>query len=92
MAHARFIYDVSLDELAALVRSPDSPLDEREKAILTLRWNLDGGGVRTYKRISHTRLGDGRFIGVSIERIRQVESGALRKIGLEVVTMLRRIP
>lgn len=48
-------------------------LDEREQRILTLRFGLDGQGERTLEEI-------GQQFGVTRERIRQLQNGALEKI------------
>ncbi len=50
-------------------------LDEREQTILTLRYGLDGydGPQRTFKEI-------GKMIGLTRERVRQVEKAALVKL------------
>ncbi len=50
-------------------------LDEREKKILILRYGLDGydGPQRTFKEI-------GKMIGLTRERVRQVEKAALAKM------------
>ena len=52
-----------------------SRLDEREQTILTLRYGLDGydGPQRTFKEI-------GKTIGLTRERVRQVEKAALAKL------------
>lgn len=48
-------------------------LSPREARILNLRYGLDGGEAHTLKEV-------GRIIGVSRERIRQVEKAALQKL------------
>ena len=48
-------------------------LDGREQRILRLRYGLDDGHARTLEEI-------GREIGLTRERIRQIEAGALRKL------------
>jgi len=50
-------------------------LSEREQAILNLRFGLDDGEPRTLAEA-------GEIIGVSRERIRQIEKRALQKLGL----------
>jgi len=50
-------------------------LSEREQKILTLRYGLDGGEPRT---LAET----GEVVGVSRERIRQIEKRALKKLNL----------
>lgn len=48
-------------------------LDARERQIIDLRFGLDGGPVHSLQKI-------GKLIGLSKERIRQIEKKALRKI------------
>ncbi len=55
------------------VREALADLSEREKTIVALRFGLDGGDPCTLQQ-----LGD--VFGVSRERIRQIESGALAKL------------
>ena len=45
-------------------------LDERSKTVIRLRFGLDDGKQRTQKDV-------GQFLGVSAERVRQIESAAL---------------
>ena len=48
-------------------------LSKRERGVLTLRWGLDGYAPRTLEEV-------GQETGVTRERIRQIEQGALRKL------------
>ncbi|KAG8089779.1 hypothetical protein GUJ93_ZPchr0011g28253 [Zizania palustris] len=48
-------------------------LTAREKQVVTLRFGLEDGRIRTLQEIGNT-------MGVSRERIRQIESGAFRKL------------
>jgi RNA polymerase sigma factor (sigma-70 family) len=50
-----------------------SPLDEREKTILRLRYGLDRGDPRTLDEI-------GEVLNLTRERIRQIEKGAIAKL------------
>jgi RNA polymerase primary sigma factor len=48
-------------------------LSERERAVLEMRFGLDGSQGRTLEEV-------GRAFGVTRERIRQIEAKALRKL------------
>lgn len=48
-------------------------LNEKERSVITMRFGLDGEGDRTLDEI-------GLKIGVTRERIRQIETKALRKL------------
>jgi RNA polymerase primary sigma factor len=56
-----------------LVRELLQTLTERERRILRERFALDGGDSRTLEDI-------GVDFGLTRERIRQIESGAIRKL------------
>jgi RNA polymerase sigma factor (sigma-70 family) len=51
-------------------------LEDREKAILTVRFGLDGGNPRTLEEV-------GRIYQLTRERIRQIEAKALEKLRLK---------
>lgn len=80
--------------LAAILRSPDADrpdqvvfdrmelqalgdlletIDEREARILSLRFGLERDGPKTLREV-------GRLVGLSRERVRQIERGALQKL------------
>lgn len=48
-------------------------LTARERQVVVLRFGLDDGRIRTLQEI-------GNIMGVSRERIRQIESGVFRKL------------
>ena len=54
-------------------------IDEREATILRLRFGLDEGEAMTLKDI-------GRRVGLTRERVRQIEAGALRKLNSLIET------
>jgi RNA polymerase primary sigma factor len=58
-----------LDELGGML----GVLDERERRIITARFGLDGGAPKTLEEV-------GKRFGVTRERIRQLQSGALVKL------------
>lgn len=60
------------DELATIQRLLEA-IDDREGAVLEMRFGLDGREPRTLKQI-------GAEIGVTRERVRQIELEALRKL------------
>ena len=66
-------------EVAATALLPDeikrllSPLDEREREILTLRYGLDRGEPRTLEEV-------GEHFNLTRERIRQIEARAMSKL------------
>ena len=64
---------VSLDELRKDLEDSMSNLTKREKKVLSLRFGLAGYPVLSLQKI-------GKQIGLSKERIRQIEKKAIRKI------------
>lgn len=62
-----------LKELQGLTAEAVKNLNEREQAVLTKRFNLDGNGQYTLREI-------GDEFGITVERIRQIEAKALRKL------------
>ncbi len=61
------------DALKGSVRELLGELPERERRVLERRYGLDGGGCATLGEI-------GQEIGVTRERVRQIQNGALRKL------------
>jgi RNA polymerase primary sigma factor len=62
---------------AALLKEVLSGLTDREKAILAMRFGLNDGVEKTLEEI-------GKVFGVTRERIRQIESEALKKLRLRM--------
>lgn len=56
-----------------LLRDLVNRLDDRERRILRYRFGLDGGTERTLEEV-------GQHFGVTRERIRQLQNGALAKL------------
>ena len=59
----------------SLFSALNSFLTEREKRILVLRYGLDGNGPRTLEEV-------GKMIGVTRERVRQIERNSIRKLSV----------
>ena len=58
---------------SAILQEMLNQIDEREAKILRLRFGLDEGEAMTLKDI-------GNRVGLTRERVRQIEAGALRKL------------
>ncbi len=70
-------------DLSEKVRGALKGLDDRDSKILTWRYGLDGTGSQTLDEI-------GQRLGISKERVRQIEERAMRKIrGSKNVELLR---
>ncbi len=54
-------------------RSPSEGLPERERQVVELRYGLDGEKPRTLEQV-------GKTLGVTRERVRQLEARALRDL------------
>jgi len=61
------------DLVSRIDRTLEELLDERERSIVRLRFGLDGGESRTLEEI-------GEQIGLSRERVRQIEAAAMAKL------------
>lgn len=66
-------YTIEDDELRHEIQRSMEDLTKREKKVLTMRFGLDGSPVLSLQKI-------GKAIGLSKERIRQIEKKAIRKI------------
>lgn len=64
---------IEQSELKEQLLSHIKTFSVREQSVLILRFGLDDGKVRTQKDV-------GNFLGVSAERVRQIESDALNKL------------
>jgi len=64
---------IEQSELKQQLLSHIKTFSVREQSVLILRFGLDDGKVRTQKDV-------GNFLGVSAERVRQIESDALNKL------------
>jgi len=72
-AAARPDVEAEAQEVAAVVRAALATLPPRERAILTARHGLDDTPPRTLDEI-------GRGLGLTCERVRQIEARALRQL------------
>lgn len=64
---------IQQDQSHAMVREFVDRLDEREQTILRYRFGLDGGSEKTLEEV-------GQHFGVTRERIRQIQNGAMSKL------------
>jgi RNA polymerase primary sigma factor len=64
---------VELQLRSEALRSALRALPERERSVVTLRYGLDGGEARTLEEI-------GRTLGLTRERVRQIELDSLRRL------------
>ena len=64
------------DRVGEQIRQALGVLTEQERTVITLSFGLDGGEERTLAEV-------GRMMGVSRERVRQVQSVAIRKLQRE---------
>ena len=67
--HQTVLSKLRIDELQDVL----STLSHRERKVLELRYGLDGSDARTLEEV-------GRILGVTRERVRQIESRALMKL------------
>ncbi len=65
--------EYEMSELRMLVQAALTPLTERERSVLRLRFGIGSG-------VQHTLEEIGRFLGLTRERIRQIEKSALNKL------------
>jgi RNA polymerase primary sigma factor len=64
---------IQQDQSHAMIREFVDRLDEREQTILRYRFGLDGGSEKTLEEV-------GQHFGVTRERIRQIQNGAMSKL------------
>ncbi len=69
-------YQIKID-LNNLILEMVNKLPKRPQEVIIMRFNLDGKGVRTLDQI-------GKDYGVTRERVRQIESEALKKLKREM--------
>jgi RNA polymerase sigma factor (sigma-70 family) len=76
--HSQRPFDEVIEQMVetGLLSEILSMLDERERQVLSLRYGLEGGTQRTLGEV-------GQHFGLTRERIRQIESRALRRIRVE---------
>ena len=72
----RAIEAVNTSGIQRLLRQHVSQLEEREQAVITGRWGLDGRPQRTFAQLAEQ-------LHVSREWVRQLEKTALKKLGQE---------
>ena len=72
-AEARTPDQAAAQQLADQVASVLQCLDDRERAVLSMRFGLDGDGGRVLEEVAMK-------IGLTRERVRQIEAAALRKL------------
>jgi RNA polymerase primary sigma factor len=64
---------IQTEQSHAMIREFVGRLDQREQTILRYRFGLDGGGEKTLEEV-------GQHFGVTRERIRQIQNGAMIKL------------
>jgi RNA polymerase sigma factor (sigma-70 family) len=67
------------DELRGAIQTAMKSLSPREREVLELRYGLDGGEQRSLEDVGH-------IVGVSRERVRQIEARATRRLTSPNVT------
>jgi RNA polymerase primary sigma factor len=70
-------YEASMIEFRKLLEGYLETLTEREQLVLRLRYGFDDGTPRTLEVV-------GKRLGVTRERVRQIESKALRKLSFKM--------
>ena len=65
--------DVIQRQTHKMLREFVNQLDQREETIIRYRFGLDGGGEKTLEEV-------GQHFGVTRERIRQIQNGAMLKL------------
>ena len=70
--------DIENKDLAHLIQQTLSKLSDREKTVIEYRFGLNDGNARTLEEV-------GDILGVTRERIRQIEGTAIRKISNSLI-------
>jgi RNA polymerase sigma factor (sigma-70 family) len=73
------VVHIEQDELRGAIQTAMKSLSPREREVLELRYGLDGGEQRSLEDVGH-------IVGVSRERVRQIEARATRRLTSPNVT------
>jgi RNA polymerase sigma factor (sigma-70 family) len=76
--------DASIETIRGIVGESQTPLDDVERFVIRERFSLDGGGAP-----GKTLVQLGELLGVTKERVRQIQNSALRKLRSQLERELR---